>query len=925
MKRTDPKWIAMLALLALLALVGGAAAGNSGNQALIAPVINDASQCTTIVNSGQSIQAAINAAQSGHVICARAGTYREQLKLGINKSGITIMAYPGERPILDGGNTIPSGTYQGLVQIKANDVIFDGFEVRNSAARGVIIGHPTDGTSSLRNVIIRNLVVHHNYDSGINANGTDQYRLKNILIENNVVYDNLLKNADGAHEGGSALAFIDVDGGVARGNVVYNNLGEGLVAGRWTSALTFEDNVLYDNKHASIYLSTTVDPLVQGNYIFCSDDRSYWRGTSGKLKPPPGLTLRDEDFEGQIEKPPPSSGQVIINNIIVGCGINLTISTQFDGGGLDNAVIANNTFVNARGDTDSGANNVLIEGDVKLQNSSFVNNLILQSDPSAASAHILLALGDPNLSTFTLANNLYSVAPSKNWPANENGRIIGDPKLNNPIMPVKGSIPDANGYALQSNSPAINAGRAVAQVTVDFFGQSRNGVLDIGADEAGGGTPPTTGQIIVAVSTIPDQSAQVFSFTANYAGNLFQLTDGATHSSGQLAPGTYNVAMTAVNGWTSSATCSDGSSPGAIALAAGETVTCTFNNEQQTTPVTRITIYKQTLPAGEAQVFQFTSNFAGTFGLAHGGSKVTDVAAGSYSVSESVPNGWTQVSATCNDGSSPGNINVSEGETVACTFVNQKQGGGGTPDAAIYVTTTVDGTVGDVTFSKGDILAYDGSWSMYFDASDVGIMNNLNDFAIMPDGSLLIAISGRTTLNTSNGSFKLQLWDIARFVPSSMGDNTSGYFEMYFDGSDVGLTKASEKIDALTIQPNGTLLISTYGTANVPNGASVIKAQDEDLLAFQPSSTGDNTQGVWSLALDGSTISGLGKEDIDAVWRDGNSGAYYLTMTTDFTIGGVTGTPNSILVVAPGGAVTHFWNAADAGLPGSITGLHIVP
>ncbi len=105
----------------------------------------------------------------------------------------------------------------------------------------------------------------------------------------------------------------------------------------------------------------------------------------------------------------------------------------------------------------------------------------------------------------------------------------------------------------------------------------------------------------------------------------------------------------------------------------------------------------------------------------------------------------------------------------------------------------------------------------------------------------------------------------------------------------------------------------------------MIKAQDEDLLAFRPSSTGENTQGEWSLVLDGSTIAGLGKEDVTAAWRDGNSGAYYLTMMTDFNIGGVAGTPNSILAIAPDGAVTHYLNAADAGLPGAITGLHIVP
>ena len=70
-----------------------------------------------------------------------------------------------------------------------------------------------------------------------------------------------------------------------------------------------------------------------------------------------------------------------------------------------------------------------------MQNSKFVNNLILQTVAGAASAHLLVNLGTPNMDTFTLADNLYSVAPSKNWPGGESGRIVGDPKLTNPVMP----------------------------------------------------------------------------------------------------------------------------------------------------------------------------------------------------------------------------------------------------------------------------------------------------------------------------------------------------------------------------------------------------------------------------------------------------------------------------------------------------------
>jgi hypothetical protein len=49
-----------------------------------------------------------------------------------------------------------------------------------------------------------------------------------------------------------------------------------------------------------------------------------------------------------------------------------------------------------------------------------------------------------------------------------------------------------------------------------------------------------------------------------------------------------------------------------------------------------------------------------------------DVTPGGYSLSEALPVGWIQASASCSDGSSVGSINVGAGETVTCTFVNQR-------------------------------------------------------------------------------------------------------------------------------------------------------------------------------------------------------------------------------------------------------------
>ena len=52
-----------------------------------------------------------------------------------------------------------------------------------------------------------------------------------------------------------------------------------------------------------------------------------------------------------------------------------------------------------------------------------------------------------------------------------------------------------------------------------------------------------------------------------------------------------------------------------------------------------------------------------------------DVMPGSgYSLAETVPGGWDQTAATCDDGSPVSNINVAAGETVTCTFTNRKRG-----------------------------------------------------------------------------------------------------------------------------------------------------------------------------------------------------------------------------------------------------------
>ena len=225
---------------------------------------------------------------------------------------------------------------------------------------------------------------------------------------------------------------------------------------------------------------------------------------------------------------------------------------------------------------------------------------------------------------------------------------------------------------------------------------------------------------------------------------------------------------------------------------------------------------------------------------------------------------------------------------------------------ALYVSPTANGTVGGVETTAQDIVRYDENfdeWSMWFDGSDVGIAKALTAIARLPGGDWLLVFKANQT--TPAGTFTP--WDIARFTPSSMGDTTAGTFSWFFDGSDVGLTTAAEKIDALDVYP-GTLLISTGGALVVPATPSgTLKAQDEDLVLFIPTTTGANTTGEWHGFFDGTIVPGLKAEDLAATHYDPATGDIYIGITGAFKVGGITGNGKDILrltqAAVPGGNI----------------------
>lgn len=105
--------------------------------------------------------------------------------------------------------------------------------------------------------------------------------------------------------------------------------------------------------------------------------------------------------------------------------------------------------------------------------------------------------------------------------------------------------------------------------------------------------------------------------------------------------------------------------------------------------------------------------------------------------------------------------------------------------------------------------------------------------------------------------------DIVLFTPVvSVTAVVGGNFELVFDGSDVGLTTASEKIEALDYWPNdmvlandvdlpedcvaGIFFINTLGAYRVPaaNGGT-LSGNGSDVLLFCATNVGPSTAGFW--------------------------------------------------------------------------------
>jgi hypothetical protein len=427
------------------------------------------------------IQTAVDAARPGDTILVRGGTYVEEVKLtrsGKLDTPITLAGYGNERPVIDGRYELPTPPpsgwaecnttvkpatcfhYKPLVEIAADHIVVEGFEVKNSLGRGIWVSNKERRIS---HIVIRNVHIHNHRNAGMKADRVDKLLFENNRVWHNSNYathDRPAKVFNWSHAV-NALRSTNV---TYRNNIVFENYGEGIGTGRGSQNVSVINNEIYDNK-IQIYVHRTVNATVEGNLTYCTQRKAYYRGG----QPGAGIVLNNEYNFPELKM---NTNIQIVNNLITGCvqGVGLWSGGGEIATGSYDVTIAHNTITQlfSEGDERKTVGIHIISGPHKQIR--VYNNIVQGAD-------LMATTGAPA----TFSHNLWSQQPSREA-ARGQGDIIGNARLVDAGRTLVAGQVNPAWYKLTSSSPAIDEGK-VSEVATDFWSTKRDSQPDMGFHE----------------------------------------------------------------------------------------------------------------------------------------------------------------------------------------------------------------------------------------------------------------------------------------------------------------------------------------------------------------------------------------------------------------------------------------------------------
>jgi parallel beta-helix repeat protein len=436
----------------------------------VSPSGLDTNNGTSLTTPVKTIKRALSKASvSGDIVYARAGTYSETVT--INQNGITLSAYQTEKPIIDGGTSLPSTDWGALITINGNKNTVFGFEVRNSNINGAHLGGYGIQVVGANNTVSR-MNIHHTWQDGVIVNGDYGIVQDSTVWQASRAYMNTTVSSGwgsglsaARNTSSSAIKKGIASYPVLQRNTVYNNWGEGISCFE-ADHCTLQDNISYDNWTINLYLSDATNSVVQRNIIYVSSNPAIPTRNNSH----PGLLLADE-----VSTVPRSTNNLIVNNFIYNADLNVFSWTGVANSGLNNSLIAYNTIVNGGLLTGAGGNPAVVNVGSQIR-----NNIVSGSNSSV-----------PSNTGITFSNNNWAVTPPS--AAKSTSDIIGNPQIAKTGATTAGNLTSAY-FKILATSPAIHAAVPLASVTQDFFLTPRStSTPDMGGHELVTSTTTTTG------------------------------------------------------------------------------------------------------------------------------------------------------------------------------------------------------------------------------------------------------------------------------------------------------------------------------------------------------------------------------------------------------------------------------------------------
>jgi hypothetical protein len=403
-----------------------------------------------------TVEKAADRVNPGDTVYVRGGRYHGVITIntsGTVESPILFTAFPGEKPVIDGEYSLPTGeigrcdtvdptrcfVWDALVRIRGSHIQFTGFEIVRSQGRGMIISHTKE--NRVHNVVVSDCSIHDTRNATLLIQDAD-----GILIEGCDIYhsgdyaphDRDPKVLNWPH----AVTSINSTYVIYRGNVIHNSWGEGVGAGADSSHITIENNVIYDNHALQVYVHRAKNVTIQRNLMYHTNDANFYRAS----EPSACLALNNE---ANFEDSGTVSDVLVYNNIMVGCKRNVAIwRSEGTNAPVENITITNNTLVNAFTNAPDGATGLNI-GAGNLKNILIQKNLIYQIDQTIAAA--------PEDQQIVYVNNLWLREPPAHILSATD--IIADPQLTNPNARL---VP--GGVKIRWYKPAVNSPATTQQL-----------------------------------------------------------------------------------------------------------------------------------------------------------------------------------------------------------------------------------------------------------------------------------------------------------------------------------------------------------------------------------------------------------------------------------------------------------------------------